>query len=1652
MAEGGAFRPPKPWQLTESETINSFANWKSNVLYNLSLNNEFAQFLDSEWSKKSVANRGLLPVTTGQVTKTAVQRAIMLDRMLGLVAQFVPSLLRSEIIKRSTSLSWIWNRLRKHYSFTASEVNFLRLSEIKKEEGERYETFYQRIIAHIEDNLLTVSSGLEFDGEEPTVDEELSPTAERLGVYLWLTKIDERLPAFVGRIYAHDLQSKSLKDIQPQLAASMDSLLTDLAVQDEVKVNYSRTRHPSQQGSSRFNNRNRSNSKSKNVSFNLKPTTQKSCLICKSAGRNPSSHNTSDCWFVSKFEKLQLSKALRVETDDLADEMFDDEDEVSHSVEYVETSQSDTGDEVDTVVDGKSTLTEATCNRVDCDVSPFFYAFYNHLPVHITVDCGATSSLISKSFATRAGIKIQPTKHSARGITKTSLVIHGEVHISLSYENQSLPLTALVIDSQDCDILVGVPFCKQNDVIPLMKKEQVMIGGSIYHYGKSAKRPSVHEIFKVDSFILRNSCAKVVLPGDFYEFSSTDLDSFNGEVVIEPHTDSPLKGNWPTPTVSRVIQGTVRLQNDLNEPIPISKSQHLALVRRMTEPGECAPKAESSVPQSVYNHTATSTSNFSDAVVINPDDYISQQTVNSFKDLHRKYDDVFNPEFGAYNDSSGLIRAKINLGKVPPPPHKGKIPLYKHSNLQLLQEEFDKLEALGVLAKPEDVGVDVVYSSPSLLVKKPAGGYRLCTAFNELGQYSRILPTASTSPNEVLRKLSGWKYMIKSDLTKSFFQIPVCRSSMKYLGTPTPFKGLRVYTRSAMGMPGSSEYLQELMSRVLGDFVQEGFVILLADDINVCGNSEEEVLANWERVLERLSTNNLSLSAAKTVVCPIRTTILGWQWNAGTLTPCIHKISALAVVEPPKTCSSMRSFIGAFKALSKCIPSYASLIAPLEDSIKGLQGQHKIQWTARLTDHFENCRAALKSPKTVTIPTPSDRLVLTVDASVVNKGLGATLFVIRGSKRLVGGYFSFKLNEHQLKWLPCEHEALAITSALHFFAPYIRESVQRVQILTDSKACYEAYLKLNKGHFSASNRISTFLTALSSYNVEVCHLKGVANLSADYASRHPKQCHDTSCQICKFVQECVDSVVQSVSVQDVISGHVKMPFMNETAWRSAQQECPILKRAYAHLTQGTRPQRKSRNLRELKRYLQVASVNDRGTLIVKKSSAFIQSNLIVVPQSILDGMISALHLQLGHPSCSQLNQVFDRYFYAIRSADAIKALTDNCDLCNSLKRIPNELREQTSSSLPTGPGQNFSADIIRRCKQKIFTTRDVFSSFTTATLVQDESAPSMRSALLSTTSLLRQSACIVRVDGATGFVALKDDSSLKEQGITIDYGRVKNPNKNPVIDKGIQELEREFLTAGTEGQELSQAAVDMCLRRLNSRIRHSGLSAKEIITRRDQITGHHLDFADADLTQLQQDLREKNHLYSSKSKARGGKPAAKDGIDIGDLVFIKNEGDKFNRRSQYLVTNREEGFCMLQKMSNGKFMSKLLKVPVTDLFKVSEGVVPRQEHYIPPNSCPLKSRNEEAIDSSDDDFQVFNDAESDNSPCAVVIEPQASLENSQSDDEDLIQGEPAINDFSADIANDNSNNNQQSIAMDRPRRARRPPQRLLDEIFQQQQQ
>ena len=179
--------------------------------------------------------------------------------------------------------------------------------------------------------------------------------------------------------------------------------------------------------------------------------------------------------------------------------------------------------------------------------------------------------------------------------------------------------------------------------------------------------------------------------------------------------------------------------------------------------------------------------------------------------------------------------------------------------------------------------------------------------------------------DSTLRNIAQWKYLISSDLTSAFYQIPLSRSSMKYCGVATPFRGTRVYTRCAMGMPGSETTLEELMCRVLGDCIQEGIVAKLADDLYCGGNTPDELLCNWKRVLETLQKCNLKLSPSKTIICPRSTTILGWVWTQGRLSASPHRVAVLSNV--PHLTLSVDCALSS--ALIRCLVEYCPIVLPI---------------------------------------------------------------------------------------------------------------------------------------------------------------------------------------------------------------------------------------------------------------------------------------------------------------------------------------------------------------------------------------------------------------------------------------------------------------------------------------------------------------------------------------------------------------------------------------------------------------------------------------------------------------------------------------------------------------------------------------------------
>ena len=119
--------------------------------------------------------------------------------------------------------------------------------------------------------------------------------------------------------------------------------------------------------------------------------------------------------------------------------------------------------------------------------------------------------------------------------------------------------------------------------------------------------------------------------------------------------------------------------------------------------------------------------------------------------------------------------------------------------------------------------------------------------------------------DSTLLTIARWKYIVVSDLCQAFYRIPLSKG-MKYCHVVTPCKGVRVYTRCAMGIPGSETALEELMCRVLGDLLQEGCIAKIADDLYCGGDTPQELIMNWRKVLFTLDRCNLRLSPEKTVV------------------------------------------------------------------------------------------------------------------------------------------------------------------------------------------------------------------------------------------------------------------------------------------------------------------------------------------------------------------------------------------------------------------------------------------------------------------------------------------------------------------------------------------------------------------------------------------------------------------------------------------------------------------------------------------------------------------------------------------------------------------------------------------------------------------
>ena len=1547
--QNAATRAPKQWSLTKDETITTFESWRQNLKYVPSLDPNFAAFMEDgvEWEKKTRVgrNRGFQDddeEVEVRVRRTAQQKVIHLELMLGQIANFCPVISRNTIVRNSTSLDNVWQAIRAHYGFQTTGAHFIDFADIKLKPGERPEDLYQRIVAFVEDNLLTVESGITHHDEDPDDDEEMTPMVENMIVLTWLRLVHADLPGLVKQRYGTELRHSTLASIKPEISQAMNSLLESLNSSENARImrstpfnnyrgNQQRNFPPCNNNTSTVNNRN-----------NPRQSQMKQCPLCLAASR-PNSHYLSQCTFLPAADKKFFAKARYLS---ILEETDTDATYSEEGVDYFEEDESDV-----------HTRQVTISRRVQVCKSPTLKMTCKRHSISVMMDSGGETNMIKESIVLSLRAEILPSDQSAlQADGKTPMTIKGETSIELYFDNKSFTFTGLVVEDLDVDILAGQPFMIANDISLRPAKSLIIFNdGSTYQYQTSSPRVPTSQIRRFSSHIIRAPASNTTLyPGDHIDVEVPPDLGDQTDLALEPRiNNSPVPHLWPEPSIVTPSCGKIRITNNTDDPLLLRKNEQFGQIHG-TSPAlenQPCPTYVSSVkstdgigPDPAVVNIKRPQPCISD-ILVDPNHVLPTDIVAKFHAVNSRFRNVFNPKGKLYNGAFGKVEAVVNMGPTLPPQRKGRVPQYSRDKLVELQEKFDDLESDGVFVEPNEVGVVAEYLNASFLVKKASGGHRLVTSFGEVAKYAKPQPALMPDINDTLRLIGSWKYLIKTDLSSAYYQIPLSKDSMKFCGVCTPFKGVRVYARPSMGMPGSETALEQMMSLVVGQLITEGVLAKVADDLYVGGETPEDLLSNYSRMLSLLEEANLGLSPTKTEIAPTSTIILGWVWTNGKLSASPHRIATLSSCSFPTTVKQMRSFIGAYKFLSRVIPRSSDLLSPLEQSVAGRSSSEKIAQTESLQDSFLKAQKLLSSAKTITIPRPSDQLWIVTDGAMQPQGLGSTLYITRNNQLLLAGHFSAKLKCRQNNWIPCEIEALCIAASIKHFSPYITQSLHTTCVLTDSKPCVQAYERLCRGEFSNSSRVTTFLSVASRYPLHVRHLAGSVNIPADFACRNAPECTSPGCQICSFIDNLTTATVHKLSVQDIQAGSAAMPFTTRSTWLSSQAECPDIRRVKAHLQQGTRPSKKITNCRDVKRYLNVTSLARDGMLVVHQPRPFqATSDRIVVPRQLAAGLYTALHIRLSHPTFAQLKQVTSRYFYSLDMEKDLQLVCSNCHTCSSLAKLSHTPHPASTSSPPPRMGSSFAADIVKSNRQLVLLLRESVSSYTSACLVDDEKGSTVRDGLIQLCVPLRPldgPPAIVRVDPAPGFNSLREDALLASHRIRLEVGQAKNKNKNPIAEKAVQEFEDELLRQDPECTSLTPSSLAVVIAALNSRVRNQGLSSREIWTQRDQFNHDQLPLSDEQYIDQQYKNRLRDHGFTPRSMKCDNK------IVVGDLVYLYADKDKTHSRPRYLVSSIEDEWCFLRKFVGRQLRHNAYKVHRDDCFKVQNSEVTSRGAFHP---------------------------------------------------------------------------------------------------------
>ena len=117
--------------------------------------------------------------------------------------------------------------------------------------------------------------------------------------------------------------------------------------------------------------------------------------------------------------------------------------------------------------------------------------------------------------------------------------------------------------------------------------------------------------------------------------------------------------------------------------------------------------------------------------------------------------------------------------------------------------------------------------------------------------------------------------------------------------------------------------------------------------------------------------------------------------------------------------------------------------------------------------------------------------------------------------------------------------------------------------------------------------------------------------------------------------------------------------------------------------------------------------------------------------------------------------MFGKYFCSKNIKSTCGQVIADCNFCLSLKKLPPSLEIYHPKTRPDHPGSHMNVNIMRRAGQFLMINTDLFSGYTTGSIIPSEKREDMAVGLLQVVTPVRHAAnVLVRTDQASAFSSL----------------------------------------------------------------------------------------------------------------------------------------------------------------------------------------------------------------------------------------------------------------------------------------------------------